>query len=205
MCIICVSKAGKRQPTKAELAEMFRRNHDGAGYMFARDGKVTIHKGFMTFNEFYRNIREENFTEDDAVVYHFRIATQGGINPYMTHPFALTPELSKTRLLDLNCPLGIAHNGVIQMTSDGDKVYSDTAKFITGYMTRIVREITDIRDKNTLEIISRLAGGRWALLDKSGYVATIGKWEEDRGLLFSNGTYKPVKWEVINSKYVVMK
>lgn len=192
MCIICISKAGERQPTKKEMAEMFRRNPDGAGYMFSRAGKVEIHKGFMSFAEFYRNVSSEGFGVDDAVVYHFRIATQGGINPYMTHPFALTRKLEQTRILDiLNCPLGIAHNGVIRLTSDGDKVYSDTAKFVTEYLTRIVRNPADIRDKTILEIISQLAGGRWALLDKSGYIATIGNWTEDRGLLFSNETYKP--------------
>ena len=190
MCVICVSKAGERQPTKAELQEMWRRNPDGAGYMFARDGQVFIHKGFMTFAEFYRNVKAENFTEEDSVVYHLRIATQGGINPYMTHPFALTKNLDNTKILDLTCPIGIAHNGVIQLTSDGDKEFSDTAKFIVGYLTRIVRKASDIRDNATLEIISEVAGGRWALLDKSGYVAIAGKWTEDRGLLLSNDFHK---------------
>lgn len=198
MCIICVSKVGERQPTKKEFAEMFRRNPHGSGYMFARDGKVEIHKGFMSFAEFYRNVSAENFGKDDAVVYHFRIATQGGINPYMTHPFALTKDLDTTKALDITCPLGIAHNGIIRLTSDGDKVYSDTAKFITEYMTRIVRKDADIRDKTTLEIIEILAQGRWALLDKSGYIATIGDWKEDNGLLFSNDSYKPSTYYYVN-------
>ena len=191
MCIICVSKAGERQPTKAELVQMWNRNPDGAGYMYAKNGRVHIHKGFMSFNEFYRNLRNENLTDSDPVVYHFRIATQGGINPQMTHPFALTSDLNKTQALDVLCQLGIAHNGIIELTSDGDKVFSDTAKFIAGYLTRIIRKQADVRDAACLEIIEELAGGRWALLDKSGYIATVGKWESYRGLMFSNNSFKP--------------
>lgn len=200
MCVICISKAGERQPTKKEMLEMWTRNPDGAGYMFARDGKVTIHKGFMTFNEFYRNVRGENFTKADAVVYHFRIATQGGINPYMTHPFALTKDLKKTKVLDLTCPLGIAHNGVIRLTSDGDKEFSDTAKFITEYLTRIIRNGADIRDKSVIRIIEELAGGRFALLDKSGYIAIAGRWEKDNGLLVSNTFHKPFTFTNVKTK-----
>ena len=47
MCIICVSPKGTRQPTRAQLKTMFFRNPHGAGYMYARDGIVHIHKGFM--------------------------------------------------------------------------------------------------------------------------------------------------------------
>lgn len=200
MCVICVSKAGKRQPTKAELQEMWRRNPDGAGYMYARNGKVHIHKGFMSFKEFWRNVASEKFTKDDAVVYHLRIATQGGINPQMTHPFALTRDLEQTKALDVDCPLGIAHNGIIRLTSDGDKEFSDTAKFITEYMTRIVRSNADIRDEKTLDIIYQLASGRWALLDKSGYIATAGYWETDNGLLLSNTNHKPFTFSYVKSR-----
>ena len=41
MCIICVPKSGVRQPGNITLRAMFRRNPHGAGYMYARDGKVT--------------------------------------------------------------------------------------------------------------------------------------------------------------------
>ena len=47
MCIICVSRSGVRQPGEATIRAMFLNNPHGTGYMFARDGWVTIHKGFM--------------------------------------------------------------------------------------------------------------------------------------------------------------
>ena len=89
MCIICVSKSGVRQPSDITLRAMFRRNPHGAGYMYARDGKVTIHKGFMNIEDFLAAVHTERFTPQDSVVYHFRISTQAGVNAAMTHPFPL--------------------------------------------------------------------------------------------------------------------
>ena len=75
MCIICVSKSGICQPDESTIRTMFHRNPHGAGYMFARGGRVIIHKGFMNPDDYLRAIREEHFTAADSVVYHFRIST----------------------------------------------------------------------------------------------------------------------------------
>ena len=52
MCIICVSPARTRQPSISQIKTMFKNNPHGAGYMFARDGRVQIHKGFMDLEDF---------------------------------------------------------------------------------------------------------------------------------------------------------
>ena len=82
--------------------------------MFARAGRVTIHKGFMSFDDFRKAVESEHFTKNDPVVYHFRISTQAGVNPSMTHPFPLTSDLVNCEALDLTCAVGIAHNGIIR-------------------------------------------------------------------------------------------
>ena len=92
MCIICVSKSGVRQPGGTTIRAMFLRNPHGAGYMVARGGRVQIHKGFMDLGDYLRAIRTEHFTASDSVVYHFRISTQAGVNPEMTHPFPLSNQ-----------------------------------------------------------------------------------------------------------------
>lgn len=191
MCIICVSKSGIQQPTDATIRTMFRRNPHGAGYMYARDGKVTIHKGFMNIDDFLAAVHAEHFTAEDSVVYHFRISTQAGVNPSMTHPFPLSNQPRMMRALDLTCRCGIAHNGIIRLTSDPDnKVYSDTAIFITDYLSQIIRRKADLRNSDTLEYIWELAQSKFAIMDGSGYVATIGHFINDRGLLFSNDSYQ---------------
>ena len=106
MCIICVSKSGVRQPGEATIRAMFLNNPHGAGYMVARGGRVEIHKGFMRLDEYLRAIRAECFTPQDSVVYHFRISTQAGVNPEMTHPFPLSNQPARLRRLD---PVSYTH------------------------------------------------------------------------------------------------
>lgn len=191
MCIICVSQSGIHQPTDATIRTMFRRNPHGAGYMFARDGKVTIHKGFMNIDDFLAAVHAEHFTAEDSVVYHFRISTQAGVNPAMTHPFPLSNQPRMMRVLDLTCRCGVAHNGIIRLTSDpNNKVYSDTAIFITDYLSQIIHRKADLRNPETLNLIWKLAQSKFAILDGSGYVATVGHFINDRGLLFSNDSYR---------------
>lgn len=196
MCVICVSNKGVRQPNESELKEMFKRNPDGAGYMFVNeDGKVEIHKGFMTFDDFMMNVSYEDFTDDDVVIYHFRISTQGGVNPYMCHPFPLTKNIKQTKALDVICPVGITHNGIIPLTTNhNDHEYSDTAHFIAEYMTKVVHKPNDLKDAHIQRILSELAKSKLAILDGNGNVTIIGDFiHETSGLLFSNSTYKSIK------------
>lgn len=97
MCVICASPKGTRQPSISEIKRMFCRNPHGAGYMVAREGRVEIHKGFMNLGDFLAALKSEHFTAADSVVYHFRISTQAGVNPEMTHPFPLSNCLAVVR------------------------------------------------------------------------------------------------------------
>lgn len=191
MCIICASKSGVRQPTERELFTMFQNNPHGAGYMTARHGMVTISKGYMNFDEFLNAVRKEHFTVQDSVVYHFRISTQAGINPEMTHPFPLSNRLGRMMKLDTTCRIGVAHNGIIQLTSDPDNHrYSDTALFIAQYLTMLIKRREDLRDQRILDTIWRLAQSKFAILDGGGYIATVGQFLNRDGLLFSNASFQ---------------
>ena len=190
MCIICVSPARTRQPSISQIKTMFMNNPHGAGYMFAREGRVHIHKGFMDIDSFLSAVKAEHFTAKDSVVYHFRISTQAGVNPEMTHPFPLSNRLPIMKALDVECPCGVAHNGIIRLTSDtSQREYSDTALFITRYMAQMVHGLDDLKDAQLLNRIERLAGSKLAIMDGSGYIATIGHFINERGLLFSNDSY----------------
>jgi len=194
MCIICISGAGIAQPTQATIRTMFDRNPHGAGYMYSRNGRVTIHKGFMDCDEFITQIAREKFTADDVVIYHFRISTQAGVNPEMTHPFPLSSETDHLKALDVECACGIAHNGIIPMTTTPGKTdMSDTALFIKKYIPLVLRAPEDLENPCILRILQELVGSsRLAILDGSGRVATVGYFiEEDDGLLYSNATYRP--------------
>jgi predicted glutamine amidotransferase len=190
MCIICVSPKRVRQPSLATIRTMFRHNPHGAGYMFARNGKVEISKGYMDVDSYIAAIRAERFTAKDAVVYHFRISTQAGVNPQMTHPFPLSNRRAHMKALDVDCQCGIAHNGIIRLTTDPtNREYSDTAIFITDYLARIIRTPADLRNRDTLSLIQALAGSKLAIMDAGGYIATVGDFISDHRLLYSNGSF----------------
>lgn len=191
MCIICVSPKRVRQPNVTTIRRMFQNNPDGAGYMVARDGKVIISKGFMNVDEYIEAIRAEHFTAKDPVVYHFRISTQAGVNPQMTHPFPISNRIEHMKVLDVECSCGVAHNGVIRLTTDPrNREYSDTALFIANYLSLIIREPGDLKDERVLKLIHRLAGSKLAIMDADGYIATVGEYINQKGLLFSNASFE---------------
>lgn len=205
MCIICVSGKGIAQPSNDRIKTMFENNPHGAGYMYARNGKVTIHKGFMDCDELMDQLAYENFTPDDVVIYHFRISTQAGVNPEMTHPFPLSDQKEHLMALDLQCACGIAHNGIIPVTSTKAKTdMSDTALFIQNYVPHILRTPDDLRSASVLNVVKGLIGtSKLAILDSSGYVATVGHFiKADQGLLYSNSTYMVSKdWDDFYDMY----
>ena len=52
MCIIAAKPAGVKMPDPETIRRMWYANHDGAGFMYAHDGKVKIEKGFMRLTDF---------------------------------------------------------------------------------------------------------------------------------------------------------
>jgi len=195
MCIICISPKGAPQPTHEQITTMFRRNPHGAGYMALRHGRIEIHKGFMILGDLLRQLEREQFTADDVVVYHFRISTQAGVCPEMTQPFPVSDTLNALEALDVNCSLGVAHNGIIRMTSNGSTRYSDTALFVNAYLPKLIRTPADLDDPGIAAILEQLTGSRMVILDRSGKMMLVGAFIHDKsGLIFSNATYKPQKF-----------
>ena len=71
-------------PSQKDLIQCFKHNPDGAGYMLPINDKVVIRKGFMTFEEFKKDINKvvkDNHIDptETPIVLHFRISTQGGV------------------------------------------------------------------------------------------------------------------------------
>ncbi|MBP5478701.1 MAG: hypothetical protein J6Y15_04990 [Bacteroidaceae bacterium] len=68
--------------------------------------------------------------------------------------------------------------------------YSDTAYFIAWYMTKLIREQADITDPAVIDMIEVLTNSKWAIMDgETGDIQIVGKFENVKGLLFSNHTY----------------
>ena len=203
MCIICVSKKGVRQPTLNELKKCFEHNSDGAGIMVYNEilKKVEISKGFMKWEDFKNYVTRCNFTKDDIVVYHFRIGTQGNKVPELTHPYPLTSKLENCKALDCVCKVGIAHNGIITLTSDGNSDYNDTMLFITKYLSKLIKNRNEYLDKDIQSLIKELTNSKFAMINNRGEVVTIGDFINEDGLLFSNNSYKSYDYRYYHKNY----
>lgn len=195
MCVICYKPQNEKMPTFKALENCWNVNPDGAGYMFAHKRRVYIRKGFMDFISFMSSLESDKakYGENIPWVLHFRISTQAGVNPECTHPFPLSDKMADLKKLDTITDIGIAHNGIIHLTSDGYSktiTYSDTMKFITDYMSLIVKDTNWWRDKNTVTLIERLIKSKLAVLDKYGHCELIGNFIEHDGCFYSNTSFE---------------
>ena len=194
MCIIVYKPKDNKFPTNETLKTCFENNPDGAGFMYpARDG-VHIRKGFMTYKDFKKAVKPFK-DKNIPMIFHFRISTHAGITPEMTQPFPLTSKTKKLKALESTARVGVAHNGIISLTSDAKSI-SDTALFIKKYLTLLIRDPKYYKDPKIAKIIDKLIGSKMAVLSRDGHVELIGSgWElgED-GIWYSNDSYKPWDW-----------
>lgn len=88
MCIALV-QLPKAVIPEAQLARGWSANRDGGGFAYVKNGKVTIEKGFMDYNSFYKAYAaaQEQYGEDSPFLVHMRIATSGSKSANNTHPF----------------------------------------------------------------------------------------------------------------------
>lgn len=205
MCVICVKKKGIAYPEEKYLKNCFENNSHGAGFMVPYNDKVRIRKGFLTYEDFKAALdrMRERVGDDAPCVMHFRIATQG-YDRGMTHPFPLSSKMDGMTALKSSCNIGVAHNGILDLTSDGARNYSDTMKFIADYLSLIIRNFDWYKDKRSVKLIERLIdGSRLAIMDKNGTINLLGKgWvKAEDGCWYSNYSYKRKKTEYTYPTY----
>lgn len=82
MCIIVAKEKNVGLPTYKQLLNCFEYNNDGAGFMYVKNNKVIIDKGYMTWKKFYKRYqklcRKFNNFENQSLIMHFRIGTSSG-------------------------------------------------------------------------------------------------------------------------------
>lgn len=193
MCIIAAKPAGVAMPSEETIFQMWSSNRDGAGFMYAKKGKVHIEKGFMHYEDFHDAIEKLSKSNDMTklpLVMHFRIATHGGVNPANTHPFPITDSIGVLSKLKSSCTLGVAHNGIIDITPR--KGISDTMEYIISQLAPLYAGVKDFyRNEHLMRMIDNATGSRLAFLTSDGSIYTVGDFIEDNGIMYSNSSYKP--------------
>lgn len=177
MCIAILSPEGKIIP-KATLEQCYRANKDGAGYMYAEDGKLHIHKGFFSFNEFYDSYQPH---EGKKCVLHFRIKTHGLINKDNCHPYSISEDMA------------FVHNGMISIPQD-NRDFSDTWHFNEKIIKPMYKDNRAfIKRIYNRELIKNFIGySKLIFMDRKGRSSIInsdkGVW--DGGVWYSNTSYQ---------------
>jgi len=194
MCIIVYKPTGELCPSWKTLKTCFENNPDGCGFMYAEDDAVHIHKGFMSWRKFKTAFKPLKNRVDIPIVMHFRITTNGGTAPQNTHPFPLTESLGELKALDFDCEVGIAHNGIIKMTSHATKE-SDTMEFIRKYAGLIVTSPTWYYNANRNRALAELIGSKMLVLSKDGHGEIVGDgWLHEDGIWYSNSSFEGYSW-----------
>ena len=198
MCVIVAKKRGIELPSKKTLKDCFETNPDGAGLMYVNENKkIVIEKGFMTFEAFYKKLKELDKKYDlkkKALVMHFRITTQGGTSPENCHPFPITDDEKKLKATYLECnDVAFAHNGIISLYSmRDDKGMSDTMLLSKELLYPLFNYNKKFyKQEHNQELIEEIIGtDKIAFLDNEEKIITIGEFKEDEGVLYSNLNHK---------------
>lgn len=203
MCIIAAKPAGIALPNAETIETMWYANPDGAGFMYAHDGKVVIEKGFMTLDEFTAALNRAAKTTNlvnTGVVMHFRITTHGGTRPSNTHPFPLSGNIAALRKLRFVTDIGVAHNGIIRTVSPRDNEISDTMEFIASELSLLYKGCpTFYENKSLMQLVEELCGSKLAFLLGDGSIHTVGSFNEHEDILYSNYSWEPYKPKYLSS------
>ena len=180
-------------PTSKEINNMWSRNRDGAGIMYAIGGKVHIEKGFMEYADFVERIDQLDDIyglKNLALVMHFRITTHGGTSAECTHPFPITDSMGMLRKLNHKTTIGVAHNGIIPGCSGG-KDFSDTMEYIAGQLAPLYKAVPKFyENKHLMQMIKAATESKLAFLTSDGKIYTVGKFFEHNGIMYSNTSYE---------------
>jgi hypothetical protein len=191
MCIICVKKSGVKLPKEQVLRDCFINNPDGAGVAFTHTGGRVVHlrKGFMKADDLLKALEEYKLSKADEIVYHFRQATHGLKDAGNCHPFPLSAKIEDLRAVALDVPVAVAHNGIFGSMPDHN-ILSDTQKFVAKILSNPAI-VANVENKAIQELIKGYCGTSSKLaFIRPGGVVVVGKFEKNKGLLFSNDGFR---------------
>lgn len=205
MCIIIAKYRNGRLPKKDELKNSFEYNSDGAGFMYVNNGKVVIDKGYMNYEDFINRFdklcEKYNNFDNKSLIIHCRIGTSSSNTAKNTHPYPISHKERDLHKTYIETDLGVAHNGIISQYTPHWKnpTTNDTQEFIMNYLAPLYKNYKDFyKNKHIMRGIENIIGSKLAFLDTQDRIYFVGKEnfiEEDKGLFFSNDSYK------YNSKY----
>jgi hypothetical protein len=162
MCLL-VKQPSTTSFTDEFLMDVFTKNSDGLGVMYAEDGKLHVYKCLpataQDFIDFYRK-----HVDGKDCVWHARMQTHGDIDFDNCHPYKVTDDI------------WLAHNGVLSTGNDADKTRSDTWHFIKNVIAPALSANPELMmDEDWQDFIGDLIGrsNKFGLMNNKGEIAII--------------------------------
>lgn len=184
MCVAIVCET--KFPSKKVLRLCEEKNPDGGGIAWVENGVVKYKKGIG-----YRRIWKITKSVNPPAMIHFRIATAGGINPALCHPFPINEEATVDTEGETHKVL--MHNGhwmkwretCLKLAINRD------LNFPRGPWSdsRAMAWLASSAGSNILELLDE----KIALLTGNKKLTLFGKyWTERDGIFYSNLIWEPI-------------
>jgi len=187
MCVIAYKTQGAHL-SDYMMSRMFDTNPNGAGFMYAKNGRVYFEKGFFTIESLLQRYHA-CVTDDMPAIVHCRITTHGATCPQLCHPFPIVPKHAKEFKQRGEASLCMAHNGVIPTQSwlwfaNPNGKDSDTSAYARKLWVKGLRSLPTKKQAKAIE--KEIGGSRLAFMDGRGEVELLGHWQKVAGVWFSN-------------------
>lgn len=174
MCLL-VKQPATTAFTADFIEDVYQKNSDGFGVMYAEDGKVHVYKCLprtaQEMVDFY-----VKHAEGRDCIWHARMQTHGDIDIDNCHPYKVTDDIY------------LAHNGVLSCGNASDKTKSDTWHFIRNIMRPALTADPDLMlDPQWQAFIGNMIGtgnkfglvradGEMVVINEKSGVEFVGAW-----------------------------
>lgn len=181
MCILVTKKKGVAFPSVQTVKNCMDSNPDGFAMAFNYKGEVITYKSmdYDDFLETYKSLVKNSDKNDTAVMLHMRIATHGSVGLSNCHCW-------KGNIL--GSEMAFAHNGILHHIGNRDNM-TDSETFLRDYIEPCdnMADFLEVIDKN-------IGSSKFAFLDGEGHVIRFGSFIEERGVHYSNGSFRRYAW-----------
>lgn len=181
MCVICIKKKGVRFPSMEEVRTMCDSNPDGFSLIVQHGRTKPIIYKSLNKNKFiqaYKNILKDLDERDSSMFIHARIKTHGTTKIENCHGW------KENGLI-------FAHNGILSIANRDD--LTDSEVFFRDIFSPAYKIGGWKLGEKTINAI--IGTSKFVFMEDNGEIHHYGNYIDEDGLLFSNTSYKPIRYQ----------